>query len=98
MIERAEALGLEFDEEYLQHFRPCFNSTLNDSMTTTYRAMGPVQRVVGKHLEYGEALHQSVLDRIAYGPSSYAPPNVDAAAKDALPIVTTNRIARGTPC
>lgn len=98
MVERAEALGLEFDDDYLKHFRPCFNSTLNDSMTASYRLLGPVQRAVGRHIVHGEALHQSVIDRIAYTPSSYAPKNVDTEVRIGLPVVTTTRISRGTPC
>lgn len=98
VVERAEALGLEFDAEYLGHFRPCFNSTLNDSMTTAYKVMGPAQRVAGKNLANGEAVHQSVLDRIAHAPSNYMPRNLEAPTRGLLPVVTTNRIARGTPC
>jgi uncharacterized protein (DUF2235 family) len=98
MIERAEALGLEFDADYLQAFRPCFNSILHDSMSAAYRVMGPILRDVGQNASHGEALHQSVLDRIAHAPSKYAPANVSTIVSSRLPIVTTTRIARGTPC
>lgn len=36
MAEKAEEVGLEFDSKYLAHYLPCFNSTLNDSMTWMY--------------------------------------------------------------
>jgi uncharacterized protein (DUF2235 family) len=99
MVEKAEGLGLQFDEKYLGFFRPCFNATLNDSMTLAYKAMGAVTRELGRHLAHGECLHQSVLDRMAHAPSAYAPKNVPApGAAGALPVVTTRRIARGTPC
>jgi len=99
MVDKAEALGLEFDTRYLSFFLPCFNSNLNDSMTMVYRAMGSVSRPVGQFAGHGECLHQSVLDRMAHAPSNYAPSNVPAPGGAAsLPVVTTQRIARGVPC
>jgi uncharacterized protein (DUF2235 family) len=98
MIEKAEALGLEFDSAYLSHFLPCFNSTLQDSMTIAYRAMGPNQRPIGRAASSGEAIHQSVLDRMHHAPSNYAPVNLGNPPKINLPIVNTTRISRGTPC
>ncbi len=96
MVERAEGLGLAFDTAYLSYFRPCFNATLNNSMTAAYRAMGQHVRGIGAHRGHGECVHQSVLDRMAHAPSAYAPANLAAAGT--LPVVTTTRIARGTPC
>lgn len=99
MVERAERLGLAFDDPYLTFFRPCFNSTLHDSSSLPYRLMGEVVREVGRHRTHGECLHRSVLDRMAHAPSAYAPPNVPALnGPQALPVSDTARIARGTPC
>lgn len=93
-IEKAERAGLEFDSEYLAHFTPCFNSTLHDSMSMLYRAMGPITRRLG---ETGgcESIHQSVHDRIGHEPSAYSPQNVAGCV---LPVINTTRIGRGTPC
>lgn len=97
MVEKAEALGLAFDEDYLAWFRPCFNATLNDSMTLAYKAMGAVARPVGRLRAHGECLHRSVLDRMAHGPCGYRPVNVPGGA-EALPVVDTRRVPRGVPC
>jgi uncharacterized protein (DUF2235 family) len=40
IAEKAEALGLELDKTYLGFFRPCFNSTLHDSMSMKYKVFG----------------------------------------------------------
>lgn len=95
MVGKAEDLGLECDQSYLSNFTPCFNSVLHDSMTTMYRAMIPITRRPGRHPDAGEALHQSVLDRLAHAPSAYRPGNV---AVEDLPVVNTTRIERGKPC
>ena len=100
LIEKAEALGLEVDDAYLAHFRPCFNSTLNDSMTLLYRSLGTLERPIGEHREHGEQVHQSAIDRLSLPECGYAPPNLRSVmCGDApLPIVNTTRIARGTAC
>lgn len=101
MVEKAEALGLEFDKPFLANYLPCFNSVLHDSMSAAYRAMGANQRRIGDNRAHGEAVHQSVLDRMLHAPSAYAPPNVSAVLPTTgptLPIVGTTRVARGTPC
>ena len=96
MIDKAEELGLAFDSGYLANFLPCFNSTLHVSSSWFYRLIGEVVRGTGQHREHGECLHRSVRDRMAHPPSAYAPPNVPDS--DALPVVDTRRIPRGTPC
>ena len=99
MIEKAEALGLEFDSAYLAHFLPCFNSVLHDSMTLMYRAMGPEVRTIGEHAAAGEAIHQSAVDRMQLPASAYNPQNLEACLRRSrLEIVTTTRVPRGTPC
>jgi uncharacterized protein (DUF2235 family) len=101
LVEKAEGYGLEVDAEYLNHFRPCFNSTLNDSMNLMYRIFGEYHRPVGEHRDHGEQIHQSVIDRLTLKDLAYAPHNVAAeliAGPNALPVVDTTRIPRGTPC
>jgi len=101
IVEQAESLGLEFDGDYLSHFRPCFNSNLNDSMTAMYKIMGRNIRAIGKHLADGEAVHQSAIDRKELTDCRYAPQNLDTyvvAAGKSIGPVNTRRIARGTPC
>jgi hypothetical protein len=101
LVERAEGFGLEVDSEYLKHFRPCFNSTLTDSMTALYRLLGQYHRPVGEHRQHGEQIHQSVIDRLHLNGLNYAPGNLPQpllSGANALPVVNTNRIARGTPC
>jgi len=100
MVEKAESLGLECDSEYLAHFWPCFNSVLNDSMTITYKLMGPFERQIGKHLNDGEVLHQSVLDRMQHAKSDYTPHNLKGYPNSLpdIPVVNTRRLKRGEPC
>lgn len=96
--EKAEALGLEFDTKYLDHFTPCFNAVLHESMTTMYRVMRPLKRVVGAHADDGEAIHQSALDRAALMGRGYCPENLPRDTVQRMRTVTTLRIPRGTPC
>lgn len=98
MIEKAELLGLEFDQDYLAHYRPCFNSVLQDSMSMMYKVMGPYQRPIGTADD--EAVHQSAFDRVNLNTCKYDPPNLRAyvAGGIAHSPVNTTRIPRGTPC
>ena len=99
VIEKAEGLGLEFDKPFLKHYLPCFNSVLNDSMTTVYRVMGPHVRPIGQQLADGEAIHQSTLDRMNLPECQYDPQNLRTyLGRDGPRITNTQRIARGTPC
>ena len=97
MVENAERHGLEFDPEYLDHYLPCFNGNLHDSMTVMYRLLGTLERPIGQHLQDGEAIHKSALDRMAREPCAYAPPNLIAFLKShpTPPIVTTSRKVNG---
>jgi uncharacterized protein (DUF2235 family) len=100
IVEKAEGLGLEFDHEYLVHFKPCFNSVLQDSMTAAYKVMGPHVRPIGQHLGDGERLHRSAIDRRNDAASNYHPVNLEAflqAGGTALP-ATTTRVPTGVPC
>lgn len=95
MVEKAEGCGLEFDSAFLDHYKPCFNSTLNDSMSMLYRSMVRAVEIMPGD---GQCIHQAALDRVALAAMKYAPINLAAARAKALPTVTTRRIARGTPC
>jgi len=99
MVEKAESLGLEFDSGYLAHYLPCFNSTLNDSMTAMYKVLGPFVRPIGANGASGEGIHQSVIDRVNLAECKYAPVNAQDYLKSASRrVVNTQRIARGQPC
>jgi uncharacterized protein (DUF2235 family) len=81
MVEKAEKLGLEFDRDYLDHFWPCFDADLHDSMTWTYRLLGRHVRALGRAGEHGQLLHQSAADRCAMV-DSYRPANLLAYLSD----------------
>lgn len=103
MVDRAEKLGLEVESKYLDHFLPCFNSTLNVSMNWFYRTLGKNIRVLGEHRKDGECIHRSVIDRLNLKDCAYAPPNVTPdliSSATALPITDTSpsRIKRGIAC
>ena len=98
MVEKAEALGLEFDRSFLRHYRPCFNSVLNDSMTTMYRAMGPITRAIAAQPAGDEAIHQSALDRLNLAVCEYQPQNLLNCLKGKPMLTNTTTIARGEPC
>ena len=100
MIEKAEKLGLEFDAGYLNFFRPCFNSVLNDSMTTAYRLLGEYVRPIGDQLADGEALHKSTMDRRNLPECQYHPDNLEQFLKKnaSPPLAFTTRVPTGTPC
>jgi hypothetical protein len=65
-----------------------------------YRVMGPYKRQIGKHINDGEAVHQSVLDRMQLAKCDYNPSNIkgfhDHQAD--IPVVNTQGIERGEPC
>ncbi len=100
MVEKAEGVGLEFDRPFVAKYRPCFNSTLRDSMRPWYQVMGDFVRPIGAHLADGEMVHQSAIDRWQYF-AEYRPKNLAAFLNGAGAGATyaqTTRIARGTPC
>lgn len=111
IVEKAEALGLEFDASYLAPFRPCFNAFRHESMSAKYRVFGEYRRPIGANLAHGEMVHQSALDRRNYfnglphpdeqaGETKYTPGNLELflAASTQVPVAQTMRIARGVPC
>lgn len=101
VVEKAEKLGLEVDSHYLEHFLPCFNSVLQDSMTPVYRMMGLNIRPIGKQFADGEVVHQSAIDRKNLPQCAYTAGNLEAYLKKSVGQIApanTTRIARGTPC
>jgi uncharacterized protein (DUF2235 family) len=100
IVEKAAEHGLEFDGAFLAHYLPCFNSAMQDSMSTMYKVMGAHVRPIGQHAADGEAIHQSAIDRLGLTSLDYGPPNLEAFVKRAgmTTACTTTRVARGTPC
>jgi uncharacterized protein (DUF2235 family) len=99
MVEKAEALGLEFDNKYLEFFRPCFNSTLSDSMSAKYKMLGAHVRPIGRQPAAGERVHQSALDRRAWPDCKYAAGNLEQhVGAGAVASSQTTRVPRGTAC
>jgi hypothetical protein len=100
IVEKAAALGLEFDARYLAYFRPCFNSQWHESMTLKYRVFGEYLRPIGQHLPDGEAVHQAAVDRWQLLPG-YRPKNLqqffDGVGRGSA-LVQTPTVARGVPC
>jgi uncharacterized protein (DUF2235 family) len=101
VVEKAEALGLEFDRAFLAYFVPCFNSLMQDSMTPMYRVFGSLIRPIGQHPADGEEIHQSAIDRVKLAECNYKPSNLgaylDVRGASAM-VCNTSRIPRGTPC
>jgi uncharacterized protein (DUF2235 family) len=100
MVEKAEGLGLEFDSGYLDPFKPCFNSLLQESKTGIYLALGDYVRPIGEHLADGEVLHRSALDRKNLAACNYHPQNLGALLDKGMPFTTvsTTRVPTGIPC
>jgi uncharacterized protein (DUF2235 family) len=98
VVEKAAALGLEFDDAYLGFFKPCFNSTLHDSMSLKYRVFGPHVRPIGRFPQ-DETLHQAAIDRRNLF-DDYRPTNLEAFVSNGStqPLAQTTRIPRGKPC
>ncbi|MEQ1727359.1 MAG: DUF2235 domain-containing protein [Vicinamibacterales bacterium] len=99
IVEKAEGLGLEVDGDYLSYFKPCFNSTLHDSMSLKFRLMGQHVRPIGQHSASGERVHQSAMDRRAWD-RDYRPKNLEAylSSTPGATFAQTTRCPRGKPC
>jgi uncharacterized protein (DUF2235 family) len=94
IVEKAESLGLEFDCQALAHYEPHYETDLENSMTLMYRPLGAIDREIGKHLQHGESLHESVIDRWK-GIPAYRPKNLDPKfVQGGLPVARTTRIQR----
>jgi uncharacterized protein (DUF2235 family) len=100
IIEKAEALGLEFDNTFLTHYRPCFNSIMQDSMSAMYKVMGENIRAIGVESPDSELVHQAALDRMNLASLAYQAPNLTKVVNrpGAIGIANTKRVNRGQPC
>jgi hypothetical protein len=100
IVEKAEALGLELNNAFLEHYKPCFNSVLRDSMTPMYKLMGSHVRPIGLQLSDGETVHQSAIDRMNLPICGYSPANLTAHLRSGASARTSNtmRVPRGTAC
>jgi uncharacterized protein (DUF2235 family) len=76
MIEKAEACGLSFDQEYVrQCVVPRVDDVLVDSRTLFYKAWPRAERQVRHPDHFHESVHPSVLERICCLNGDYAPQN-----------------------
>lgn len=78
MVGEAAHLGLAFNARYLAPFQAHANSYLADSMDLKYKLLGAFERPLGQSRLGGEAVHRSVLDRMADPTCKYAPANAKA--------------------
>jgi uncharacterized protein (DUF2235 family) len=76
MVDKAAALGLQFDQAYLAPFQAHANSYLADNMDMKYKLMGPITRAVGAQPKGNESLHPSVHARMADADCKYHPRNL----------------------
>jgi hypothetical protein len=100
IVEKAENLGIEFDSAYRNHFTPCFNWALHDSMTATYRVLGQHLRPICSHPSDGELLHKSAADRRNLARCQYDAENLEVFLTQGGPAspATTTRVPTGTLC
>ena len=105
MMNRAMECGLAMDPIYINsRVTPDPQGNLEDSYSMGYKILErlrvkPYQRVVGKHLDVGEMIHESVLQRICsvelplYRPDNIAPPEqIKSLAENAEEFITINGI------
>jgi len=98
MVEKAESLGLEFDIAFLTHYKPCFDSIMQNSMTFMYRLLGQAEGRMGQYSGDGEEVHQSAIDRRNLAASDYDPANLKAYLTTGGATTSTARVPRGVPC
>ncbi|MBT9395050.1 DUF2235 domain-containing protein [Hymenobacter sp. NST-14] len=78
--EKAVALGLGVDEQFLKFYRPWFGDELRDSMTWFYRLLGRRLRPVGVGQHTHEVVDESVRRRQQHAAATYHPANVPTTA------------------
>lgn len=78
--EKAVALGLGVDEEFLRFYKPWFGDEMRDSMTWFYRLLGRQLRPIGTGHNTHEIVDESVRRRQKHAEASYHPANVPPAA------------------
>jgi len=81
MKDRAKECDLEFDEPFLEFYKPWFGDELRKSMTMFYRMMGKHRRPIGKMTDGNESVHQSVLD-LRNHDATYRPKNLEEYLKN----------------
>lgn len=74
--DKATALGLAVDENFLRYYKPWFGDELRDSMTWFYRLLGKYTRPIGAGSNSQEVVDESVRRRIQHAPAAYHPINV----------------------
>jgi hypothetical protein len=76
MIDKAEACGLAFDQEYIRAYvAPQVEGMLVDSRRSFYRIWPRMEREVRPPDHFHESVHPSVLERIRRLNGGYAPNN-----------------------
>jgi len=75
MVSKAQALGLEFDHDYLKHFKGSYKSKLRESMTLKYRLLGEHIRPIALADKSGQSIDDSVHARMQHN-ARYKPKNV----------------------
>jgi uncharacterized protein (DUF2235 family) len=76
MKEKAVALGLSVDEEFLCYYKPWFGDELRKSMNWFYLLLGRHRRPIGAGMGSHEVVDESVYQRQHYPPAAYCPVNV----------------------
>lgn len=88
MANRAMECGLVFNETFLKtHVRADESGKLEDSYSSGYRLMErlnakPYLRPIGKYLDAGEMIHESVIKRILSEETQYKPANILSAGEE----------------
>lgn len=78
MKEKAVALGLSVDEDFLRPYKPWFGDELRSSMTTLYRVLGQKARLIELGTDGRQTIDESVRKRLAFPQANYQPANVPA--------------------
>ncbi|MBO0360830.1 DUF2235 domain-containing protein [Hymenobacter sp. BT186] len=76
MKEKAVALGLGVDEEFLRFYKPWFGDEMRASMTWFYRVLGRQLRSIGVANNSYEVVDESVDKRRKHTPAAYVPMNL----------------------
>ncbi len=75
IVGKAIKCGLEFDEEYLKHYKGFPDSELRDSMSLKYRLLGEYVRPIKLNDQSNQVIDESVFRRIEMD-NSYTPINL----------------------
>ncbi len=64
LVDKAEEQGLEFDREFLAHYKPWHGHELRDSMSIMYRVLVPKLRKIGSTSRGNESVHPLAIKRL----------------------------------